>query len=204
MRFRLVLPSICLCFAAFMAEATGQTLGRPPAPAARLHDMSYGTWTDLPDAWGYFPPSGIMDRQRMLFQAEHLRQQAIRLEHGMAARHRGPGRSDEIEAVRALRFEAEALRLELLSGSHMAFLRPRLQALAAAFEAAVIRDSADPRVKKWLETGSKEFGEIATYSGPWPRTPLSASRGGRGSRGSEPGVIQSDNLRLSIHSPLRP
>lgn len=204
MRFLPVLSSVCLCVAAFGAEATGQTLGRPPAPAARLHDMSYGTWTDLPDAWGYFPPSVIMDRQKMLFQAERIRQQAIALERGLIARNRGAKRSAEIEAIRALRFEAEALRQELLFGSHMAFLLPRLEALAAAFDAAVIRDSTDPRFEKWLEAGRREFGEIVTSAGPWPQTPLAARRGGVTQRGSETGGIRADAPRVPARSSSRP
>lgn len=172
MRHRRVYLSVCLIGAAFAGESRAQTLGRSPAPAARMHDLSYGTWTDLPDAWGYFPPSSIAERQQMLAWADRIRRDAAILERSLIVRDRAGQRSAEIEAVRAVRFEAESLRQDLLFGSHMADFRPRLVALANALDAAAIRESANAQVRGWVEKGGRDFEKIVTTSGPWPREPL--------------------------------
>ena len=70
MRHRRVFLSVCLIGTAFGADGVAQTLGRPASPAAQRHDLSYGSWTDLPDGWGYFPPSSIAERQKMLDEAK--------------------------------------------------------------------------------------------------------------------------------------
>ncbi len=175
MRHRRVLQCFCLIGAAFACESPAQTLGRQPAPAARLHDMSYGTWTDLPDAWGYFPPSSIAERQQMLAWADRIRRDAAVLERSLVVRDRAGQRSTEIEAVRAVRFEAETLRQDLLFGSHMADFRSRLVSLATALDAAAIRDSANAQVRGWVEKGGRDFEKIVNTSGPWPREPLVSS-----------------------------
>jgi|GEM_PF-6837556 len=198
MRHRRVLLSVCLIGAAFLDESPAQTLGRAPSPAARMHDMSYGTWTDLPDAWGYFPPSSIAERQKMLAWADRIRRDAAILERSLFVRGRAGQRSAEIEAVRAVLFEAEFLRQHLLFGSHMADFRPRLVSLAAALDAAAIRESANAQVRAWVEKGGRDFEKIVTTSGPWPREPLVSrprvfDAGSYGSAGSQvPGTVEAD------------
>lgn len=176
MRHRPVFLSVCLIGTAFGADGAAQSLGRPASPAAMRHDMSYGSWTDLPDGWGYFPPSSIGERQKLLAWAERIRADAVVLERRLVARVRAGQPSAELDAVRVVRFEAETLRQDLLFGSHMADFRPSLEALASALDAAVLRESSDLTLKRWLETRDEEFAKIVKASGPWPRTPLVSRR----------------------------
>lgn len=178
MRHRRVFLSFCLIGTAFGADGVAQTLGRPPAPAARRHEMSYGSWTDLPDGWGYFPPSSIGERQKKLAWAERIRADAVVLERRLAARERAGHPSAELDAVRVVRFEAETLRQDLLFGSHMADFRPSLESLASALNAAELRESTDLTLKLWVETRDQEFAKIVTAAGPWPRSPLVSRRPG--------------------------
>lgn len=187
MRHRRVFLSVCLIGTAFGADGVAQTLGRPASPAAQRHDLSYGSWTDLPDGWGYFPPSSIAERQKMLAWADRIRADAAVLERRLVARERTGQPSAELEAVRVVRFQADTLRQDLLFGSHMADFRPSLEALAGALDAAELRESTDLSLKRWLETRDQEFAKIVTASGPWPRTPLVSRRPGFVS-GSSDGV----------------
>lgn len=140
--------------------------------------MSYGSWTDLPDGWGYFPPSSIGERQKLLAWAERIRADAVVLERRLVARERAGQPSAEIDAVRVVRFEAETLRQDLLFGSHMADFRPSLESLSSALHAADLRESTDLTLERWVETRDEEFTKIVKASGPWPRSPLVSRRPG--------------------------
>lgn len=182
MSSRRILVSVCLISAAAEVDAVAQTLGRPPAPAARWHDRSYGTWTDLADGWDYFPPAGIAERQKILAWAGGIRHEAAILERSLVARNRDRSLTAEIEAVRVVRFEAGALAQELLHGAHFADWGQRLTALGAALDQADLRDSVNPLVVRWREAGEENFARILVNAGPRPRTPRRDQRETPGKR----------------------
>jgi hypothetical protein len=192
MRHRRIFMSLCLIGAAFEADLAAQTLGRPPAPAVRMQNWSYGSWTDLPDAWGYFPPSGIAERQNMIGWADRIRVEAWMLERSLTGSRPGTASADELVEVRSIRMAADLMRQDLVHGVHMALMRERLFDLASALESQTLRKSESLRIQRFLESNDRTFEKIAISAGPWPSTPRIAERG----RGSDQ-VVSKGRLRMS-------
>jgi hypothetical protein len=148
-------------------------LGRPAAPAARSHDRSYGSWTDLANPWDYFPPAGIVERQKMLAWAERLYRNATILENTLRVSRRSQDVPPEVQEVGRLRLAAWALRQDLLFGADGDVMRARLITLDEAMKSRTLRESTDSRVQTFAADSQALTDRIVGVSGPWPTAPKS-------------------------------